>query len=76
MLLPDPPEMGNEDEVWLSLCDRAAVNSGIRICRCSHLEIRHVGGMCLHRACGCFVFRPRNTASPARETPAAGRSAA
>lgn len=55
----DPPELGNEDEVFLSLLDRAAGRS----CLCSHPELDHwetTGGgtSCMHRACGCQRFRP------------------
>jgi hypothetical protein len=71
----DPPEMGNEDEQWLSLCERAAVNGGTRVCLCSHLAIEHVNGKCRRPLCGCDIFRPRNTASRTGKIPAAGRAA-
>jgi hypothetical protein len=72
--LPDEP--GSEEAEWESLCDRAAVNAGTRICLCSHLEIEHFGGGCTRKLCGCFVFRPRNTASRTAKIPAAGKAVA
>ena len=32
-------------------------------CLCSHDELEHPGGECIHRSCGCITFR----ADPARE---------
>ena len=64
MQQPDlgPPEFGNEDPAFLSLLDRAAVNAG-QVCMCAHTELDHwstVSGdtSCMHRPCGCQVFRP------------------
>jgi hypothetical protein len=53
----DPPELGNEDEGFLSLLDRAAANTG-SVCLCSHPEWDHPGGECIRALCGCTVFRP------------------
>ena len=77
----DPPELGNEDEEWLALLEFAAAGGGTRACLCSHSAGDHWGsGECMHRACGCSVFRPGvNTSSTASRTgdfPAAGSDAA
>ena len=76
-MLPDPPEMGNEDDEFTALLEFAAAGGGTRPCLCSHPGGDHLyGWKCKHRACGCDVIRPRNTASRTASFPAAGRGAA
>jgi len=56
-----PEDAGNEDDEFLSLLERAAFNTSMTACKCSHPEMDHVDDTCVRRACGCIEFRPRQS---------------